>query len=90
MAPRTTPGTLPMPPTMMITRTVIDTTMSKVWGNTEPIWEANKVPPKLARMAPTTKADNLAVTMLIPIASATDSSSRIAIHARPHREFCTA
>ena len=87
---RTTPGTLAKPPTMITTRTVMDTITLKLWGNTEPILVANSAPPNPASMAPAMNADSFAVTMSTPMASATASSSRIAIHARPIREPCSA
>jgi hypothetical protein len=83
-----TPGTLARPPTMITTRISIDRVTSKLFGKIDWIWEANSAPPKLARIAPMMNANSLAETMLMPMASATASSSRIAIQARPIREFC--
>ncbi len=87
-APTATPGMLPIPPTITTTSTMIDTSSSKLFGNTDPTLAAKSAPPNEARMAPVTNASSLAVTMLMPMASATCSSSRIAIQARPIRESC--
>jgi len=40
------------------------------------------------KLAPITNAHNLMLRVLMPIAAAATSSSRIAIHARPMREYC--
>ena len=81
-----TPAMLPIPPTMTTTRMMIETRISKLLGNTEPTLAANTAPLNAAIVAPTTKAISLAFTVLMPIASATCSSSRVAIQARPRRE----
>ena len=60
----------------------------KLLGNTEPTRAAIIAPAKEAKTAPTTKAISFELTVLIPIASATCSSSLIAIHERPSREAC--
>ena len=74
---------LPMPPTITTTRMMIDTRIMKLFGNTEPTLAARTAPLTAAIMAPTTKAMSFALTVLMPIASATCSSSRMAIQARP-------
>ena len=85
-APAITPMMLPMPPKMTTTRMTIDTRIRKLDGNTEPTLLAKMAPLKEPRMAPTTKASSLTLTVLMPMASATVSSSRTAIQARPRRE----
>ena len=62
----------------------------KLAGTTESILVANSAPAKLANNAPIANAESFAATVFTPIASATVSSSRIAIHDRPVREFSSA
>ena len=81
-----TPTIDPMPPTITITRMIIDTNRAKLWGNTDPTFTEKIIPAKPARMAPITKASSFMFTVLTPIESATDSSSRSAAQARPMRE----
>jgi hypothetical protein len=87
MAPTITPGMLPIPPRMITASTLIETMSLKLFGNTEPIFAAKKAPPRQAIPAPMAKARSLYLITLIPMASATDSSSRIAAHALPTREL---
>ena len=72
---------------MTITRITIDTRILKELSKTDPTFAAKIAPENEARIAPTTNACSLEFTVLMPMASATDSSSRTAIQARPIREF---
>ena len=58
----------------------------KLFGKIEPTLAARMAPLNEAKMAPTTNAMSFVLTVLMPIASATCSSSRIAIQARPRRD----
>ena len=84
--PAITPMMLPMPPKITTTRITIETKIRKLAGNTDPTLAAKMAPLNEPSTAPTTKASSLTFTVLMPIASATVSSSRTAIQARPSRE----
>ena len=84
--PAMTPTMLPMPPKMTTTRITIDTRIRKLAGNTEPTFAEKIAPLNDPSTAPTTNASSLTLTVLMPMASATVSSSRTAIHARPMRD----
>ena len=85
-APTMTPGMLPMPPRMITASAVIETTMLKPNGSSDPICTENRAPDRHPMAAPMAKASSLYLTVLIPIASATCSSSRMAFQARPIRD----
>ena len=52
-------------------------------------FEALNTPARPAVVAPRAKASSLVVTVLMPLAAAASSSSRIAFQARPIRESCS-
>ena len=86
IAPSTTPGMLPIPPSTTIARIVIDSSRMKLSGLTKP-WRPKKMTPENpAGPAPRAKARSFVVVLLIPIVCAASSSSRIAAQARPIRE----
>ena len=76
-----------MPPRMTIASAVIETMISKLVGVSEPSFTANSAPPSEPIAPPIAKARSLYRVVLMPMASATCSSSRIAFHARPIREL---
>ncbi len=78
-----------MPPRITIASAVIETMISKLAGVSEPILTANSAPPSDPIAPPMANARSLNRVVLMPIASATCSSSRIAFHARPMREFAS-
>ena len=88
-APAATPQMLPIPPRMTIARTVNDTVNTNWSGQTIVSFEALKTPARPAVVAPSANASSLVVTVLIPLAAAASSSSRIAFQARPTRESCS-
>ena len=54
-------------------------------------WIAENIPPAMPpNDAPIANASSLTLRVLMPIARAATSSSRIASHARPSRESCSA
>ncbi len=80
---------LPMPPSTTIDSTITDSTSTKLSGLMNPCVAA-KMPPEMPpNDAPIAKASSFMLRVLIPIARAAISSSRIASHARPIREFCS-
>ena len=74
---------LPMPPRITRPSTWIDTMTWKLAGVSEPILTANSAPPSEPIAPPIANASSLKRVVLIPIASAVCSSSRIAVQARP-------
>ena len=84
-APIATPQKLPMPPSTTMARTVNETTNVNWSGLTVTSFEALNTPAIPAVDAPRAKASSLATTVLMPLAAAASSSSRIASHARPIR-----
>ena len=68
-------------------RAVMETRIVKLAGLSDPICTANSEPERLPMAAPVPKANSLYFTVLIPMASATCSSSRMAFHARPTLEL---
>src|SRR5260221_473669 len=87
-APRITPQMFPMPPSTTIETTMIDSTSTKLSGEMKP-WIAENMPPaRPPKLAPMAKARSLRLRVLMPMARAAISSSRIASQARPTREFC--
>src|SRR5688572_4720017 len=87
-APRITPQTLPMPPSTTIDTTMIDSTSTKLSGEMK-AWIAENMPPATPpKLAPMAKARSFRLRVSMPMARAATSSSRIASHARPTREFC--
>ena len=85
-APAITPATLPIPPKMTMTRMIMEMRMRKLDGKMEPTLAEKMAPLNEASTAPTTKAMSLALTVFTPMVSATVSSSRMAIQARPSRD----
>ena len=77
-----------MPPMITIASTLIDSVNRKFSGNTERCHEASSAPAKPANEAPIAKACSFATVVLMPIARAASSSSRIACQAQPMRECC--
>ena len=74
-----------MPPRTTIASTVNDT-MNVNWsGLTVTSFDALNTPAMPAVDAPSAKASSLVVTVLMPLAAAASSSSRIASQARPSR-----
>ncbi len=79
---------LPMPPRTTIDTTMIDSTSTKLSGEMKP-WIAENMPPASPpKLAPMAKARSFRLRVLMPMARAATSSSRIASQARPMREFC--
>ncbi len=88
-APTITPQMLPMPPSTTIASTITDSTSTKLSGLMKP-WIAENMPPATPpNDAPIANASSLTLRVLMPIARAAISSSRIASHARPMRESCS-
>src|SRR6266480_4173672 len=88
-APRITPQTLPMPPSTTIETTMIDSTSTKLSGEMKACMAENMPPASPPKLAPMAKASSFTLRVLMPIAAAAISSSRIASQARPIREFCS-
>ena len=78
----------PMPPSTTIARIMIDSISEKLSGETKPCIAENTPPATPPKLAPMAKASSLRLRVLMPIALAAISSSRIACQARPMREFC--
>ncbi len=78
-----------MPPSTTIDTITIDSIRMKLSGDTKPWNEANIAPDTPPNDAPIANASSLTLRVLIPIALAATSSSRIANQARPMREFCS-
>ncbi|KAG0919297.1 hypothetical protein G6F32_016231 [Rhizopus arrhizus] len=87
-APRITPGIWPMPPSTTMHRIEIDSISEKLSGLTKPCIDAHNAPAPPPTDAPIANASSLMLRVLMPIALAAISSSRMASHARPIREFC--
>src|SRR5690349_1297778 len=88
IAPRITPQMLPMPPSTTIDTTITDSTRMKLSGEMKP-WIAENMPPATPpKLAPIANASSFRRVVLMPIARAATSSSRIASQARPMRELC--
>ena len=67
---------------------MIDSTSTKLSGEMN-AWIAEKMPPATPpKLAPMAKARSFMLRVLMPMARAAISSSRIASQARPMREFC--
>ena len=72
-----------------IATTMMDSTSTKLSGEMKP-WIAENMPPAIPpKVAPIANASSLRCVVLMPIARAATSSSRIASQARPTREFCS-
>ena len=87
--PRPRRGCCPCRPRITIASAVIETMTSKLAGVSEPIFTANSAPPSEPTAPPIANASSLNRVVLMPIASATCSSSRIAFQARPIRELAS-
>src|ERR1043166_1081611 len=88
-APRITPQMLPIPPSTTIATTMMDSTRTKLSGEMNPCIAENMPPARPPKLAPMVKASSFRLRVLMPIARAAISSSRIASQARPMREFCS-
>src|SRR5882762_859565 len=88
-APRITPQMLPMPPSTTTETTMIDSTSTKLSGEIKACMAENMPPARPPKLAPMAKASSFTLRVLMPIAAAAISSSRIASQARPIREFCS-
>ncbi len=78
-----------MPPSTTIASTTIDSNSPNDSGDTKP-WNAENIAPDTPpNDAPIANASSLTLRVLMPIAFAAISSSRIATQARPIREFCS-
>ena len=83
-----TPHTLPMPPSTTMASTMMLSTRMKLSGLMKP-WIALNMPPAMPpNDAPIANASSFTRVVLMPIARAAISSSRIASQARPRRESC--
>src|SRR5471032_3031814 len=71
-----------------IASTAIDSVSENDSGDTKPWNEANMAPATPPNEAPVENASSLTLRVLMPIALAAISSSRIATQARPRRECC--
>ena len=87
IAPTTMPGLLAMPPTIIKLKTLIEMNTVKLLGKTVPTLAANIAPATPPVAALSVNASSLARAVSMPMAVATSSSSRIAIHCRPVREL---
>ena len=67
---------------------ITDSIRLKDSGEIKPWKEANSAPETPPKVAPMPKAVSLRLRVLMPMALAAISSSRIAIQARPMRESC--
>ena len=76
-----------MPPSTTMHRIMIDSIRLKDSGETKPWKAANMEPDTPPKVAPMPKASSFMLRVLMPMALAAISSSRIAIQARPMREF---
>ncbi|VVE59679.1 hypothetical protein PSP20601_05603 [Pandoraea sputorum] len=77
-----------MPPSTTIESTTIDSQKVNDSGETKP-WNAENMPPATPpNDAPIANASSLMLRVLMPIALAAISSSRMATQARPMRECC--
>ena len=85
-APSTTPATWPMPPSTTMHSTMIDSTDREALRADEALEAENSPPATPPKVAPMAKASSLMLRVLIPMACAAISSSRIATQARPMRE----
>ena len=78
-----------MPPSTTIASTMIDSNSPKLSGLTNSC-VAEKMPPAMPpNDAPIANARSFTLRVLMPMALAATSSSRIASQARPSREFCS-
>ena len=75
-----------MPPSTTMHSTMIESSSVKLSGLMKPWNEANSPPATPPKVAPMANASSLMLRVLMPIALAASSSSRIAIQARPMRE----
>ena len=82
-----TPQMFPIPPRMIMMRTRIEVENAKKSDVVAPRYEAWNAPATPAKLAPSAKASSFVRTVLTPIISAAVSSSRMAIQARPMREY---
>ena len=82
-----TPTIDPIPPKMTSARIRIEICSTKDWGYSTPMLAAVKIPAKPAVEAPIAKAITLYLSGFTPIDAAATSSSRIADHRRPTREW---
>src|SRR3970040_1017908 len=80
--PSTTPPMLPMPPSTTMHSTMMDSMRLKLSGLTKPWKPANRPPEMPPKVAPMAKASSLMLRVLMPIAEAATSSSRIATQGR--------
>ena len=80
---------LPMPPSTTIASTITDSTSTKLSGLMKPCVAENMPPEMPPNDAPIANASSFMLRVLMPIARAAISSSRIASQARPMREFCS-
>ena len=80
---------LPMPPRTTIASTMIDSNRPKLSGLMNCCVAEKTAPAMPPNEAPIANARSLTLRVLMPIALAATSSSRIASHARPSREFCS-
>ncbi|MNE87151.1 hypothetical protein D3C80_1843170 [compost metagenome] len=78
----------PIPPSTTIASTAIDSCRVKDSGETNPWNAANSAPAMPPNVAPMANASSLKLRVLMPIARAASSSSRMAVQARPTRECC--
>src|SRR5262249_481919 len=88
-APRMTPQTLPIPPSTSMPTPMMDWTRTKLSGEMNPCIAENMPPASPPKLAPMAKASSFRLRVLMPIARAAISSSRIASQALPMREFCS-
>ena len=77
-----------MPPSTTIATIITDSIRLKDSGETKPWNAANIEPDTPPKVAPMPKASSFMLRVLMPIALAAISSSRIAIQARPMRDSC--
>ena len=77
-----------MPPSTTIATIITDSIRLNDSGETKPWKAANMAPETPPKLAPMPKASSFMLRVLMPMALAAISSSRMAIQARPTRESC--
>ena len=77
-----------MPPSTTMHRMEMDSISEKLSGTDEALHRGEQRAGHAAERAPMAKASSLMLRVLMPMALAAISSSRMASQARPMREFC--
>ena len=75
-----------MPPSTTMQSTMIESSSVKLSGLMKPWNDAKRPPATPPKVAPMANARSFMLRVLMPMAAAASSSSRMATHARPMRE----